>query len=200
MRRINEQSLTSAHVYGKVYTALMPKKHPPHVPHVAEALERNIRALEEIRRQLDTRKTTQHRIADAITAVSGNLLFVYFHIAWFTGWILWNTGLLGLQPFDAFPFGLLTMIVSLEAIFLSTFVLISQNRLTEIGDKRAELDLQINLLAEYEITKILRLTDAIADHLGIIEGRDPELEELEQEISPETVLQEMEKKQRKSDV
>lgn len=179
----------------QVYTTNMPRKPPPEIPHVAEAIERNIRALLEIRRQLEARKTTQDRMADAITGFSGNLLFVYFHVFWFAAWILWNTGWLGLPPFDEFPFGLLTMFVSLEAIFLSTFVLVSQNRLSEINDKRADLDLQINLLAEYEITKILRLTDAIADHLGITEGQDPELEQLKKEVSPEKVLQEMEKKQ-----
>jgi uncharacterized membrane protein len=171
----------------------MRKKSLPHTPHIAEAIERNINALLEIRRQMDARKTRQDRVADAITGFSGNLLFVYFHIVWFVIWMLWNTGLLGLAPFDTFPFGLLTMIVSLEAIFLSTFVLVSQNRLTEISDKRSELDLQINLLTEYEVTKILCLTDAIADHLGLTVGRDPELEQLKEEISPERILQEMEK-------
>lgn len=170
----------------------MSKKQVPHAPHIAEAVERNIGALREIRRQLEARKTLQDRMADAITGFSGNLLFVYFHVVWFSVWVLWNTGMLGLEPFDQFPFGLLTMVVSLEAIFLSTFVLVSQNRLSEINDKRADLDLQINLLAEYEITKILCLTDAIADHLGLTEGSDPELEQLKKEISPETVLQEME--------
>ncbi len=174
----------------------MPKNSPAENPHIAEAIERNIAALLEVRRQLEARKTTQHRIADAITGFSGNLLFVYFHIIWFAVWIVWNTGLFGLTPFDAFPFGLLTMIVSLEAIFLSTFVLVSQNRLTEISDQRADLDLQINLLAEYEITKILRLTDAIADHLGLTEATDPELEQLKEEVSPERVLQEMERNNR----
>lgn len=173
----------------------MPKKPAPETPNIAEAVERNIRALLEIRRQLETRKTTQDHLSDAITKFSGNLFFVYFHVIFFSVWILWNTGMLGLEPVDEFPFGFLTMVVSLEAIFLSTFVLVSQNRLSEITDKRAELDLQINLLTEYEVTKILRLTDAIADHLGLTEGQDPELEQLKREVSPERVLQEMEKQQ-----
>ncbi len=179
----------------QVYTLPMHKKPLSENPHIAEAVERNIKALEEVRHQLENKKTRQDRIADAITKFSGNLIFIYFHVAWFAVWILWNTGMLGFVPFDAFPFGLLTMIVSLEAIFLSTFVLVSQNRLTELSDKRADLDLQINLLAEYEITKVLQLTDAIADHLGLTEGKDPELEELKKEISPEKVLQEMERTQ-----
>lgn len=148
----------------------------------------------EVRRQLERKKTTKDRIADAITAFSGNVTFVYFHVLWFGLWILWNMKLLGLPVFDPYPFGLLTMIVSLEAIFLSTFVLMNQNRMVELSDKRSDLDLQINLLAEYEITKILQLTDAIADHLGLKEGQDPELSELEVEISPEVILREMELK------
>lgn len=172
----------------------MPKKPRPKPPHLAEAVERNIRALREIRRQLEAKKTMQDRIADAITHFAGNLIFVEFHVAWFAVWILWNTGVLGLDVFDPFPFGLLTMIVSLEAIFLSTFVLVSQNRLTALSDKRSDLDLQINLLAEYEITKILRLTDAIADHLGLNEGQDPELDQLKIDVSPEKILKEMEEK------
>ena len=172
----------------------MIRKPPLETPHLAEAVERNIKALREIRRQLDRKKTLHDRVADAITRFSGNLIFVYFHVFLFTIWILWNLGLIGSQPFDEYPFGLLTTLVSLEAIFLSTFVLVSQNRLSELSDRRADLELQIDLLAEYEITKILRLTDAIADHLGLTEGRDPELEQLKKEISPETVLREMEKK------
>jgi uncharacterized membrane protein len=102
-------------------------------------------------------------------------------------------GWLQLTPFDPFPFGLLTMVVSLEAIVLSTFVLITQNRMADMSDERADLDLQINLLAEYEITKILKLTDAIADHLGLREGKDPELNDLKMEIMPEEVLKEMDR-------
>lgn len=73
------------------------------------------------------------------------------------------------------------------------FVLINQNRLTRISDRRADLDLQVNLLTEYEVTKILNLTDAIADHLGLKEGRDPELDALKEDVSPERILQELEK-------
>lgn len=165
-----------------------------HSPHLAEAIERNISTLLEIRRQMERGKGLQNRIADTITSVSGSMPFLYLNLAWFALWISINLGLLGIPPFDPFPFGLLTMMVSLEAIMLSTFVLISQNRLAAIGDQRADLDLQINLLAEYEITKVLRLVDAIADHLKLPEGRDSELEELKVEVTPDSVLQEMEKR------
>jgi uncharacterized membrane protein len=159
---------------------------------LADVIERNIKTLLEVRRQIEKRKTLGDSVADAIARFSGNLFFFYGNAVVFLVWILWNVGWLGLSPFDPYPFGMLTTIVSLEAIFLSTFVLISQNRLAEVADQRADLDLQIDLLAEYEITKTLKLVDAIADHLGIHEGKDKELEQLKLDVSPALLLQEME--------
>lgn len=165
--------------------------------HLAKVVDRNIRTLLEMRKQIDRQRGLQQRIADAITSWSGSLPFLYFHVAWFAPWILINTGVIPvLAPFDPFPFGLLTMVVSLEAIFLATIVLISQNRLSELAEQRADLDLQVNILAEYEITKILKLVDAIADHLDLREGKDSELEDLKKEISPIEVLQAMDERKR----
>jgi len=164
---------------------------------LAKVVERNINTLVEIREHMDRRKSTQDRIADWVTWFSGSMIFVYIHLAWFGLWLAINLGWTGLKPFDPYPFNLLTMVVSLEAIMLATFVLISQNRLSEIADQRADLDLQINLLAEYEITRVLTLVDAIADHMGLEVGHDPETDELKNEVAPEVVLKEME--QRKHD-
>jgi uncharacterized membrane protein len=139
----------------------------------------------------------EERLADAITDFSGRMYFVYFHIVWFAVWILINLGYLGIKPFDPYPFGLLTMVVSLEAIFLATFVLISQNRLSAEADRRADLDLQIGLLTEYELTRVLNMLDAIQDKLGIDNDTDQELLDLEKNVHPEDVLEEMERIQRK---
>jgi uncharacterized membrane protein len=163
-----------------------------HNPSLCAVVERNITALIEVRRQAERRRGLQSRIADAITEFSGSMLFIYLHAVWFGLWVLANLG--GLGPrlvFDPYPFGLLTMIVSLEAIFLSTFVLLSQNRQAEMADRRADLDLQINLLTEYEVTRILTLVDAIADHFGLEPGADPEIEDLKKDIVPEQVLREI---------
>jgi uncharacterized membrane protein len=163
-----------------------------HNPRVCSVVERNIAALIEVRRQTERTRRVQSRIADAITAFSGSMPFIYLHAIWFWFWIVANLG--GLGPhmvFDPFPFGLLTMIVSLEAIFLSTFVLLSQNRQAEMADRRADLDLQINLLTEYEVTRILTLVDAIADHFGLEPASDPEIDDLKRDIMPEQVLQEI---------
>ncbi len=119
------------------------------------------------------------RLADWITAFSGSMPFVYLHIVWFAGWIALNRGLFGLTPFDPFPFGLLTMIVSLEAIFLATFVLLSQNRQALQSDQRARIDLQLDVISEQEITTILRVLDRIGTHLGLDFTADPELQAME---------------------
>jgi uncharacterized membrane protein len=160
-------------------------------PNLADVVERNICTVLELRQEAERNRSQQDRASDAITAFSGSMLFVYLHLIWFGVWIALNLGWLGLRPFDPFPFGLLTMIVSLEAIFLSTFVLISQNRMSLAADKRADLDLQINLLAEYEITRILTLVDAMADRMGIEEAQDRELDQLKKDVTPEIVLKEM---------
>ncbi len=170
------------------------KKQKPVSPHLARVVDRNITTLLEVRRQMDTRRSPQARFADWVAGACGNPAFAYAHAVWFTVWIVWNIGWFWLPAFDPYPFGLLTMVVSLEAIFLSMFVLISQNRMSELSEQRSDLDLQINLLSEYEVTKLLKIADAIADHLGLEIGTDPELDELEKEIVPEDLLREMELK------
>jgi uncharacterized membrane protein len=139
-------------------------------PALAKIVERNINAIEEHRREAEESKTTQDHIADAITWFFGSMPFVYFHVALFTVWILANLNIGGMPAFDPYPFGMLTTIVSLEAIFLSTFVLVSQNRQAEIAERRTELDLQINLLTEYEVTRILMLVDDMAKRLNVDNG------------------------------
>ena len=167
-----------------------PEAAPPLLSHV---IERNIRTITRLRLQSARERQVQERMADAITSFSGSMLFVYIHILWFGAWLLVNTGHLGIPSFDPFPYGFLTMIVSLEAIFLSTFVLISQNRFSDEADRRAELDLQIGLLAEHEITRVLYMLDAIQNKLGIENDADSELADLEMETRPEDVLTEIDR-------
>jgi uncharacterized membrane protein len=164
-------------------------------PTVNRAIERYIRTIVHMRLKAARQRTPEQRLADAITSFSGRMAFVYFHIVWFAVWILLNSDLFNIEPFDPFPYGLLTMIVSLEAIFLSTFVLISQNRMAELSEPRADLDLHIDLLTEYELTRVLQMLDAIQDKLGISNDEDPELADLEMETQPEEVLEEIERLQ-----
>lgn len=165
---------------------------------VNKAIERYIRTIVHMRMKAARQRTPEQRLADAITSFSGRMTFVYIHIVWFSAWILLNSGLFNIEPFDPFPYGLLTMIVSLEAIFLSTFVLISQNRMAELSEQRADLDLHIDLLTEYELTRVLQMLDAIQDKLGIPNEADPELADLEMETQPEEVLEEIERLQKRA--
>ncbi len=161
-------------------------------PLLASILERNIRTVIAQKERLAGRRSLQDKLADAITDFSGHMGFVYLHLFWFVGWIGWNLGAFGARPFDPYPFGLLTMIVSLEAIFLSTFVLISQNRISNEADRRANLDLQIGLLTEHELTRALKMLDQLHHKLGVRQEAGSDLKELEAEVRPEDVLEEIE--------
>ena len=103
----------------------------------------------------------QDRLADRITAFAGSMPFVYIHVAWFAAWVGWNVWLV---PFDPFPFGFLTLVVSLEAIFLSTFVMIAQNRLSAESDARAKADYEVNVRAEAEIARMTHLLQSLVEH------------------------------------
>ncbi|WP_437672463.1 DUF1003 domain-containing protein [Sorangium sp. So ce131] len=157
-------------------------------------VRRNIQALIQVRTELERKKGFQERLADTITAFTGSMTFVFLHAGVFGGWIVVNTGIVSfIKPFDPFPFVMLAMIASVEAIFLSTFVLISQNRMQALADKRADLDLQVNLLAEHEVTRLIELVDGISRHLGVNRPSDPHLEELKKDVRPEEVLDEIER-------
>jgi len=162
---------------------------PPRPNTMNSSLRRNIRAIQQRRRHEAARAKPEERIADAITRFTGSMLFVYLHLMIFGAWIAENL-LPGLPHFDP-SFVILAMAASVEAIFLSTFVLISQNRMTAAADERADLDLQINLLAEHELTKLAQLVAAIADRLGIDSDADPEVDEITKDVAPETVLDEI---------
>jgi uncharacterized membrane protein len=163
----------------------------------SEIVRKNTAAILEMQRKMTEARTLQGRVADAITTFSGSMAFVWVHAVWFGFWVLLNIGLLHIphiSEFDPFPFSLLTMVVSLEAIFLSTFVLISQNRLAAASEKRAELDLQVNLLAEQKATKILEMLDQITKQFDNMSNHfnfkpDPEVQALKVSPAPQEVLQ-----------
>ena len=160
---------------------------PPQPGSLNRALERNIAALERRRRVEASKAGVQERLAEAIARFTGSMRFVYVHLALYGFWIVANLGWVpGVQRWDP-TFVILAMIASVEAIFLSTFILITQNRMAAAADKRADLDLQISLLAEHELTKVVAMVDAIADHLGI-RHEGGEIEELKRDVAPEAVL------------
>jgi uncharacterized membrane protein len=166
-------------------------------PAMAQIVERNIAALLKRRKQEDAKKTKEEKLADSVTRFAGSMLFVYIHLALFGLWIVWNLGWIALKPFNP-SFVVLAMFASVEAIFLSTFVLISQNRANAQADRRADLDLQVSLLAEHEITKMITLVTAIAKKMDIEDADHPELNELAQDIHPENVMDTMDKHKEQS--
>jgi uncharacterized membrane protein len=140
----------------------------------------NIRSVAEMQSTLEHRRTVVDRLADVIGGFSGSMTFVFLHVAFLAAWFLFNTLPLGLHHFDPYPFILLCMIVSVEGVLLSTFVLMKQNRMQYRADMREQLDLQVNLLAEKEVTKTLQLLRAICQKLEIEPNfeNDPELLEM----------------------
>ncbi|MBB2972833.1 DUF1003 domain-containing protein [Mesorhizobium sp. RMAD-H1] len=160
---------------------------------VARPIERNIRALVERRERELAGEGFVSKVAAAIASFAGSVWSVILHAAVFGFWILVNTGLLPVvRPWDP-SLVVLAMAASVEAIFLTTFVLMNQNRSARIEDQRAELTLQISLLAEHEMTKLVEIASAIAQHLGITSPSPSELDELKENVTPEAVLDEIER-------
>jgi uncharacterized membrane protein len=158
---------------------------------LAGVMERNIQALISRRQQEEQKKPLQDRVADAITAFTGSMPFVYIHLIVFGLWVVANLPGVPFPKFDP-TYVILAMFASVEAIFLSTFVLISQNRMAALADKRADLDLQVSLLAEHEISRAITLLRDIAHQMGIPSSQNPELGELARDVAPEQVLDKME--------
>ncbi len=153
----------------------------------------NISAVVRLEEEARQQRTIADRISDAIANFVGSIPFVLLHLCWFGVWVLFNTTKLfnGLR-FDPYPFALLCMLVSLEGVLLSTFVLIKQNRMSLRADERSHLDLQINLLSEKELTKILQLQRLICSKLDIKEAeRDFEVTELSNVTAVDNIAHEL---------
>ncbi len=183
-------------------TPKSPRVHPDlsHRPQTAggdamtRTLDRNIDALVDRTKHDLAKSGLQERVADAITRFAGSMVFVYLHLVFFGAWIAVNTGILPiLRPFDP-SLVVLAMIASVEAIFLSTFVLISQNRMAAADDKRADLNLQISLLHEHETTRLIALVSELAHKLDVRTQVDDEIEELKRDVQPERVMERIEER------
>jgi uncharacterized membrane protein len=159
-----------------------------HKPHTVEELtQRNVETIIQLDETAKANRTRSDCIADSISHFCGSMPFVWAHLIGFAAWIIINI-IPGVGHFDPFPFTFLTLIVSLEAIFLSTFIIISQNHEKQLSDRRNQLDLQINLLTEQENTKILTILGRIAKKVGATTDDDPSLQLLEQALSPKSSL------------
>lgn len=160
-------------------------------PRDADELTRhNIEAMRKLEDLAKAQRGFSDRVADFVARFCGSITFVWIHVALFAAWIAWNT-VPGTFHFDAYPFTFLTLCVSLEAIFLSSFILIAQNYEMRVTERRSQLDLQINLLAEQENTKALQLLERIAKQVGASEGDDPEVRALEEATRPEKLARQI---------
>jgi uncharacterized membrane protein len=161
----------------------------------AESAQQNIQAIARLEQEAIERRSRGERVSDAITRVMGSTGFAILHIVGFLVWFAVNLKLIpGIRPFDPFPFGILTLIVSSEGVILAIFVLISQNRASRLSNQRAHLNLQISLLAEQESTKLLQKMQAIAQKLGIEEDeQDLETERLSQSTHLGALAEELKK-------
>jgi uncharacterized membrane protein len=176
-------------------------EHKDDNPALSTIIQRNIRKIIQVRMKSAREQGLQDRIANSMTSFSGSMLFFYLHIIWFSVWFLLNTGHLGITPFDPYPYGFLTMVVSLEAIFLATFVLISQNLLAKGAERLTDLGLHTGLLTEHELTRVLQMLHAIQHKMGISNDEDSNRADadLEMETNPEDVLSEIDRLQRRED-
>jgi uncharacterized membrane protein len=159
---------------------------------VRELTERNIQTIVELENAAKLRRTRGDRIADAVSRFCGSMTFVWMHIIWFGAWVTLNTAPF-FRPyrFGPFPFTFLTLVVSLEAIFLSTFILISQNLDARLAERRNQLDLQINLLSEQENTKMLQILTRIAAKVGAEIDDDPDVRVLEEATRPDQLIEQI---------
>jgi uncharacterized membrane protein len=160
----------------------------------SENIEKRKKIFRSIKAQADAKRTTMERLADFMTSRFGSTTFLFFNIILFVSWLIINTGYIeGVFSFDPFPFNLLTTVVSLEAIILAIFVLISQNRTSKIDDLREETHLQLNLISQKEITKIIKMMALLLEKQGIDLSQDPELHKMLRPISEEEIEKMLEK-------
>lgn len=156
---------------------------------VEDIARRNIEVVEQIERENEKERGFGERIADRVTRFSGTMLFAWLHVVWFAVWLTLNT-VPGFPHWDKYPFSFLTLTVSLEAIFLTIFILISQNRQGELSDQRNKLDLQINLLSEQENSKMMAMLEAIMEKLEI-ELDDPEIPVMATPTHPDKIIEQI---------
>jgi len=161
-------------------------------PEITKIVERNVYALLHRKKEDRKKRSLTEKIVEYITSFAASMVSIYIHTIFFGVWIFWNVGFLRVKPFDP-NFIILATFAAVEAIFLTTFVLIGQKHMNAQAEKWAELDLQISLLTEHEVTRMLAVVTAIAKKIEIEVVEDKEIEELSKDIHPDNVLDTMEK-------
>ncbi len=159
---------------------------------VPETVAGNIDTILELEQEADHGRSLVSRVAHTVGEMVGSVAFAAVHVGAFATWLLLNSGLWPHMMFDPYPFTLLGTMVSCEAVVLTTFVLIKQNRESERSERRSHLDLQINLLTEQEVTKVLRIVQQLSERAGLAVQRDPELEELMEQTTVRNLAEHLE--------
>jgi uncharacterized membrane protein len=164
--RADRAQLSASYEQAVKELRMRPDQHSP----MAGSVEKGIRSVAELERAFEEKKSWADRLTDRIAGFTGSIWFVVVHVAWFVAWFAINTKLVpAIHEFDPYPFILLSMMVSVEAVLLSTFVLMKQNRMQRRTDQRDHLTLQIDLLSEREVTKVLQLLRLVCQKLEIRE-------------------------------
>ncbi len=165
----------------------------PGAESIPRRIENSRRVISSLKAKADKKRSLSQKLADWMTGAFGSMTFLLINVAWFAVWIIINVGLIpGVTPFDPFPFGLLTMVVSLEAIILAITVLVSQNREEEVGNLRQEIDLQMDIIAEDELTKLLQMVSLLLEKNGVDVSKDEVLQSMLQPTSVEKIEEALE--------
>lgn len=157
-----------------------------------ETVQGRRKAIKSFKAKADAKRSSTDKFADLLTAKFGTIAFLSLNVIWFVVWIVINTGMTSIEPFDPFPFGLLTMIVSLEAIVLAIIVLISQNREARVSELREEIELQLNTISEGEVTKLINLMAILLEKQGVKIHDDPELKKMLKPIDSAEMIRQLE--------
>jgi uncharacterized membrane protein len=162
----------------------------------ADPMAYNVEAIAKLEHKELHRRSQGEKVSDFFVSLMGSMPFLIFHVVWFAAWFMINLNAVpGITPFDPFPFGILTLIVSSEGVFLAIFILISQNRMARQSDKRAHLDLQVNMLSEQELTMMLRMQRRLCEHLGVeVDTVEEEAKQLLEETDVRRLVNALEEK------
>jgi uncharacterized membrane protein len=162
----------------------------------ADPMAYNVEAIAKLEHQELHRRSSGEKVSDFFVSLMGSMPFLIFHVVGFAVWFMVNLNAIpGVAPFDPFPFGILTLIVSSEGVFLAIFILISQNRMARQSDKRAHLDLQVNMLSEQEMTMMLRMQRRLCEHFGVeVDTVKEEAKQLLEETNVDELVSALEEK------
>lgn len=162
---------------------------------MSKVLQQNVKTIMDLRRRHEQSKTKTQKLVARVTNFAGGLRFVVVHAILFGSWIIWNSGLLPVPIFDPAPFVGLALWATVECLFLSSFILMRQNEMSQVNERRAELDLQVSLLTESELTELVRIAEVMSQKLGVDSSQFQNLEEAKKEVTPEHVIHELEQEE-----